>query len=81
MAVENDFVWLRHPETGGMNAFPPAAVPMWEVRGWVRCDPPAEDLSYLRDPGLFVESEPAAAPEHPPALEAKAVRRRQTEEN
>jgi hypothetical protein len=45
-----DAVWLRYPDTGGVARFPADAAEVWQARGWVPCEPPPEDLSYLRDP-------------------------------
>jgi hypothetical protein len=37
------FVWLRHPEHGGVAAFAEGAAPQWQAMGWEPCDPPDED--------------------------------------
>lgn len=34
--------WMRHPEIELPAQFAEAAVPAWEARGWIRCDPPPE---------------------------------------
>ena len=36
----SDFVWLRFPETGGVNRFPVDAAPGWRARGWVDTEEP-----------------------------------------
>ncbi len=51
-----DFVWLRHPGTGGVFRCPAVAVDAWLARGWEPGDEPAEP-DTLRDP----------APTTPPA--------------
>jgi hypothetical protein len=74
--MSDERVWLRHPETGGMNAFSAEAAAVWQARGWVPCEEPAEDLSYLRDPQPeppAIEAIPEPAPESEPA----SARRRQ----
>lgn len=40
--TEDEFVWLRYPETGGTQRFAIGAVGAWTARGWKPCDPPAE---------------------------------------
>ena len=41
--MDDDFVWLKHPNTGGHFRCPAAAVDDWLDRGWeVADEPPAE---------------------------------------
>jgi hypothetical protein len=54
MAVE--MVWMRHGESGGVQAFPEDALEAWRALGWSECDPPAEP-----DPAL-VEHVPVPTP-------------------
>lgn len=75
----DDITWLRHPEHGGVAAFPAGAAAAWQARGWEPCDPPGEDDSHLRDPAPPppVLTEPIPASEEPDPTPA---RRRQTKE-
>lgn len=66
------WVWLRNPETGGVNRFPTAAAETWQARGWEPCDEPAA-LPWRQDP-RYVDLPPAPAPAVPkPAPAAKPV--------
>lgn len=40
-------VWLRHPDTGGVQAFGPDAADAWRAMGWVDTEPPEEPNPVL----------------------------------
>lgn len=42
-------VWLKHPETGGVQSFAPEAADAWRGMGWVDTDPPEEPDPTLTD--------------------------------
>lgn len=41
MAVD-EWVWLRHPDTGGVQYVPPSALETWTELGWEPCEAPTE---------------------------------------
>lgn len=44
-----EWVWLRHPDTRGVQHVPPAAVDTWAELGWRSCDPPTEPNPALAE--------------------------------
>lgn len=64
------WVWLRHPETGGVNRFPEAAAKSWQARGWEPCDKPAEP-PWRQDP-RYVDLPAAQAAKPAPAVKPAA---------
>ncbi|HET8717399.1 MAG TPA: hypothetical protein VFM50_06575 [Nocardioidaceae bacterium] len=65
------FVWMRYPETGGVNRFPQDAAPQWQARGWELCDPPAE-TPWREDPRYVDLPAPKPAPAKPAASKTPA---------
>lgn len=66
-----DFVWLQNVEHGGKAKFVAQAVPLWEPRGWVPCEPPqvvdlatahqsVEALPAMPQPSAPAPTKPAA---------------------
>ncbi|MES2211033.1 MAG: hypothetical protein V4515_12775 [Chloroflexota bacterium] len=58
-----EFVWMRHAESGGEQAFPAGAVEQWRLLGWSECDAPVES-----DPAM-VEHVPLARAAVPPPID------------
>lgn len=46
----DDFVWMRHPETGGLWQCPVDAIEHWLARGWVPAEGPPEEPDATKDP-------------------------------
>ncbi|MFE7869765.1 hypothetical protein ACFUYE_05370 [Micromonospora humida] len=47
--MDSDWVWMRNPETDGVQKFAADAVDAWREMGWEPCDPPA-DQNLALDP-------------------------------
>ena len=44
-----EWIYMRHPETGGVAEFPAGVQEGWEARGWEKCEAPNTDPD-LGDP-------------------------------
>jgi hypothetical protein len=70
MAMD-EFVWLRHPETGGHFRCPPDAVEAWTARGWEPAEQPPPEPDKTRDEPMLAALNEALAAEQAPAQPAE----------
>jgi hypothetical protein len=70
--VSDEFVWMRYPATGGVQAFPVDAVPNWKARGWVETDEPVV-LPIWKDPAPEPEADVETAQEELARVEAELL--------
>lgn len=47
--MSDEMVWLEYLPTGGKAQFPASAVPLWEAKGWLPCEPDLTS-SVFHDP-------------------------------
>jgi hypothetical protein len=67
MAMDEDFVWLHHPDTDGYFRCPAAAVKAWVGRGWEPADEPPPEQDKTRDEPMLAALREALAAEQAPA--------------
>jgi hypothetical protein len=61
-AMDTEFVWLKHPDTGGYFRCPAAAVEDWLANGWeVADEPPAESNPVTAENLAWREQQDQAA--------------------
>jgi hypothetical protein len=66
-----EWIYMRHPETGGVAQFPAGVEEGWNARGWERCEAPPEDDILGDTPPIDPTPEPAPPVSQPAKSTAK----------